>query len=313
MYEAFYELTEKPFSIVPDPAYLYFGKRHSLAYTMLEYGVQHRAGFTVITGDVGCGKTTLIRQLLNNLDEQVTIGLISNTQNEIGELLKWVLLAFDQPYSTTDKVALFDQLQRFLIDEYAKGRRTVLIIDEAQNLTGSTLEELRMLSNINADKHQLLQLVLVGQPQLKHLLRRPELEQFGQRVSVDFHIEPLTADDVEKYIAHRLRVAGRQSSLFEDDAVKRVVEVTGGIPRRINILCDTALVYGFSSGAERITPAIIDEVLQDKARYGVFEAAEPARRPDPIEGRDSPKLTPVGQLTDEAIARELFPSLRNKK
>jgi len=135
MYEAFYDLNERPFSILPDPYYLYFGKRHKLAYAMLEYGVEYRAGFTVITGEVGCGKTTLIRHLLNNLEQDVTVGLISNTHKDIGELLKWVLLSFNQPYDSTDKVALFDRLQRFLIDEYSHNRRAVLIIDEAQNLT----------------------------------------------------------------------------------------------------------------------------------------------------------------------------------
>ena len=313
MYEAFYALTEKPFSIQPDPAFLYFGQRHSLAYTMLEYGVEHRAGFTVITGEVGCGKTTLIRQLLDNLDEDVTIGLISNTKNEIGELLKWVLLSFDQPYDSTDKVALFDQLQRFLIDEYGKGRRTVLIIDEAQNLAGSTLEELRMLSNINADKHQLLQLVLVGQPQLKQLLRRPELEQFAQRVSVDFHIAPLEPDEVADYIAHRLRIAGREAPLFDDAAVQRIAAVSRGVPRKINILCDTALVYGYSLEADVITRDIVEEVLKDKARYGVFDGAENPVGASPVERRASPPLVPIDRPDDEAIARELFPSLTGKK
>ena len=275
MYEAFYQLNEKPFAILPDPGYLYFGERHALAYTVLEYGVVHGAGFTVITGDVGCGKTTLIRHLLDSIEQDVTVGLISNTRQDIGELLKWVLLAFDQPYDSNDKVALFDQLQRFLIDEYAQGRRTVLIIDEAQNLGMSTLEELRMLSNINADRDQLLQMVLVGQPQLKHLLSRPELEQFAQRVSADFHIEPLAADEVGPYIRHRLQVAGREEGLFEDAAIARIAAVTGGTPRKINILCDTALVYGFSQESEFITPAIIDEVLRDKARFGVMGAGNP--------------------------------------
>lgn len=270
MYESFYALKEKPFSILPDPAYLYMGRRHALAYTMLEYGIDHGAGFTVITGEVGSGKTTLIRHLLNNLGQDVTVGLISNTQREIGELLKWVLLAFRQPYDGSDKVALFDRLQNFLIDQYGKGRRTVLIIDEAQNLGGDTLEELRMLSNINADKDQLLQLVLVGQPQLQAMLRRPELEQFVQRVSSDFHIGPLNRDEVAEYIAHRLAVAGRAEPLFDAKALFVVFKVSGGIPRKINVLCDTALVYGFSQGAAVITAEIVMEMLRDKVQYGVF-------------------------------------------
>ena len=274
MYEAFYGLAEKPFSILPDPAFLYLGKRHSLAYTMLDYGVEHGDGITVITGGVGCGKTTLIRHLLNNLERDVTVGLISNTEQEIGVLLKWVLLAFDQPYDATDKVALFDQLQRHLIEEYSQGRRSVLIIDEAQNLAVHTLEELRMLSNINADKDQLLQLVLVGQPQLKALLRRPELEQFAQRVSSDFHVEPLTRTEVSEYVRHRLAVAGREAALFEDGAMYLLFKASGGIPRKVNVLCDTALVYGFSQGAPVITAELVIEVLRDKAEYGVLPTGQ---------------------------------------
>lgn len=270
MYEAFYELSEKPFSILPDPSFLYLGKRHQLAYTMLEYGVEQRAGFTVITGDVGCGKTTLIRHLLNNLKSDVSVGLISNAQEDVGDFLKWVLLAFDQPYDATDKVALFDRLQHFLIDEYAKGRRSLLIIDEAQNLSVRTLEELRMLSNINADKDQLLQIVLVGQPQLKALLNRPELLQFVQRVSSDYHISAFSVGEAARYIHHRLKVAGRSEPLFDAAAVHRIAKVTKGVPRAINILCDAALVYGFAAQAPRISRAIVDEVVRDKRKYGVF-------------------------------------------
>ncbi len=307
MYEKFYQLKEKPFSILPDPAYLYFSKHHTLAYSMLEYGVGHRAGFTVITGDVGCGKTTLIRHLLNNLEQDVTIGLISNTQREIGELLKWVLLSFKQPYESTDKVKLFDQLQQFLIDEYARGRRTVLIIDESQNLAGGTLEELRMLSNINADKDQLLQLVLVGQPQLQELLHCPELEQFVQRVSSDFHIGPLAVDEITDYINHRLAVAGREAQLFDDKAAQRIAQVAGGTPRKINILCDTALVYGFAQQAEMITVEIVEEVLRDKAKYSVFRPDKGARptAPAPVEEVEIPY--------DTDTARALFTSLWDKK
>ena len=316
MYEAFYQLREKPFAILPDPGYLYFGERHTLAYTVLEYGVVHGAGFTVITGDVGCGKTTLIRHLLDSIEQDVTVGLISNTRQDIGELLKWVLLAFDQPYDSNDKVALFDQLQRFLINEYAQGRRTVLIIDEAQNLGIATLEELRMLSNINADRDQLLQMVLVGQPQLKYLLSRPELEQFAQRVSADFHIEPLTADEVGPYIRHRLQVAGREEPLFEDAAIARVAASTGGTPRKINILCDTALVYGFSQGAELIGPTIIDEVLRDKARFGVMGSSGSAKG-TPGQGPHSPASDfaedRVRPPLDEAAARAVLAAMFGQK
>jgi type II secretory pathway predicted ATPase ExeA len=318
MYEAFYGLSEKPFSILPDPDYLYLGKQHSLAYTMLEYGVEQRAGFTVVTGDIGCGKTSLIRHLLNDLHHDVTVGLISNTRQEIGELLKWVLLAFDQPYDESDKVALFDRLTQYLIKQYSEGRRTVLIIDEAQNLVGDTLEELRMLSNINADKDLLLQLVLVGQPELKELLQRPELEQFTQRVSADYHLTSLNRNEVPNYINHRLAIAGREAMLFDDGAMARISEVTGAVPRKINILCDTALVYAFSQEAEFVTRKIVDEVVHDKARYGVFsDTKTPVREPSPQLVVGKPKPRNVKKLRDEPFdrdaARQLFSTLVDKK
>ncbi len=272
MYEAFYGLKEKPFSIQPDPEFLYFGLRHSMAYAMLEYGIQNRAGFSVICGEIGCGKTTLVRHLLNNLGEELTVGIVYNTHQHIDDLLGWILMAFNQPYEGKSNLALFDTFQQFLIKSYAEGKRVVLIVDEAQNLSPAALESLRMLSNINADKDQLLQIILVGQPQLRDLLRRPDLQQFFQRVSVDFFIPPLQSFEVEKYIQHRLHVAGRDISLFTPAACRLIAEATRGIPRSINILCDTALVYGFSTGMEKIDVGLIREVIKDRAEFGVLGA-----------------------------------------
>ena len=155
---------------------------------MLEYGITNRSGFTVVCGDIGCGKTTLVRHLLNNVNEDITVGIVYNTHQRVDDLLGWILLAFDQPYEGMSEIALYEAFQKFLIESYTAGRRVVLIVDEAQNLSPSALESLRMLSNINADKDQLLQVVLVGQPQLRELLRRPDLQQFFQRVAVDFFI-----------------------------------------------------------------------------------------------------------------------------
>lgn len=270
MYETFYGLKEKPFSIQPDPDFLFFSWRHTLAFTMMEYGIQSRAGFSVISGDIGCGKTTLIRHLLNSLGSDLTVGLVYNTHQEIADLLEWIMLSFGLPYDAMSTVARYDAFQRFLIAEYAKGQRVVLIVDEAQNLSTGALESLRMLSNINADKDQLLQVILVGQPQLKDLLRRPELQQFAQRVSVDYFIPPLEAADVKSYVAHRLKVAGRDEPLFTDAAMERVAEATRGVPRSINILCDMAMVYGFSGEAPQIDVGIVNDVIKDRGTYGVF-------------------------------------------
>ena len=272
MYEEFYGLTEKPFSIQPDPDFLYFGKRHSLAYSMLEYSVENRAGFSVITGEIGSGKTTLVSHLLNNLPQTTTVGLISNTHPDIANLLEWVMLSFDQPYDGLSQVALYHAFQNFLIGEYSKGHPVILVVDEAQNLSLASLEALRMFSNINMNKHQLLQIILVGQPELRDILRRPELKQFVQRVAVDFHITALTQAESELYIIHRLAVAGRKAQLFSHEASLWISMVSKGIPRSINILCDTALVYGFSMGVDRIDVEIVKEVLRDKAKFGVFLA-----------------------------------------
>lgn len=270
MYKEFYGLKEKPFSIQPDPDFMYFGRRYSYAYAMMEYAIKSGAGFSVISGEIGCGKTTLIRHLLNNLEPNHTVGLVYNTHRDISDLLGWILLAFGLPYEGLSKVALYDSFQRFLIEQYGLGKCVLLIVDEAQNLTPAALESLRMLSNINADKSQLLQIILVGQPQLKKLLSRPDLQQFAQRVAVDFHVIPLDESEVQKYIQHRLKVAGREAPLFTAEACSRIAGASQGVPRSINILCDTALVYGFSSESESIDLNLVEEVLSDKAEFGAL-------------------------------------------
>ncbi len=270
MYEAFYGLNEKPFSIQPDPDFLYLGRRHAYAFSMLQFGIKNGAGFSVLSGEIGCGKTTLIRHLLNDLSPSHTVGLVYNTHRDIVDLLEWIMLAFGLPYEGKSKVGLYDDFQRFLIKQHGLGKRVLLIVDEAHNLNPDALESLRMLSNINADKHQLLQVILVGQPQLKSMLMQPELQQFAQRVAVDFHIKPLDASEVTSYILHRLAVAGREAPLFTAAACDKIAEVSRGVPRSINILCDTALVYGFSAESERIGLTLVEEVLQDKAEFGAL-------------------------------------------
>jgi type II secretory pathway predicted ATPase ExeA len=230
MYEEFFGLSEKPFSILPDPAFLYWGRGHRLAYAMLEYGVLNQAGISIVTGEVGCGKTTLIHRLLDQLSDTHTVALISNIQEGRGDLLSWVLMGFGQPFAGKSHVELFAQIQSFFIGEYAKGRRVVLIIDEAQNLSVDMLEELRMLSNINAGKDQLLQLILVGQPQLKELLNRPDMLQLAQRVGADFHLQALGPEEVAAYIDTRLSIAGAKRRIFTDRAVDLIAEQSAGVP-----------------------------------------------------------------------------------
>ena len=291
MYEQFYGLSEKPFSVQPDPSFLYWGRSHRLAYAMLEYGVLNHAGISVITGEVGCGKTTLIHRLLDQLTDSHTIALISNIQEGRGDLLSWVLMGFGQPFAGKSHVELFSQLQTFFISEYAKGRRVVLIIDEAQNLSLDMLEELRLLSNINAGKDQLLQLILVGQPQLKGLLNRPELVQLAQRVGADFHLTPLSTDEVQAYIETRLAIAGCRRRIFTDRAVELIAEQSRGVPRVINIIADTALVYAFSAEDLVVGVETIRNVVRDKIDYGVFgiAAEEPTMPPIKPADRSGPE------------------------
>jgi type II secretory pathway predicted ATPase ExeA len=254
---------------LPDPDLIYWGHNHLLAFAMLEFGVTNSAGFTVITGEVGSGKTTLLRFLLRRLDPKIAVGLISNTPRGTDGLLQWVMMSLNQPYEDSYPV-LFQKFHQFLRNEYSKGRRTILIVDEAHNLGLDALEELRMLLNINADKHQFLQIMLVGQPQLKDMLRAPQLLQFAQRVSSDYHLRPLKAEDVKKYINYRLSAVGSRFELFSDEACKVIAEASLGIPRTINILCDTALVYGFATSARQIGSDLITQVIADKKEFGVL-------------------------------------------
>jgi general secretion pathway protein A len=281
MYETFYGFREKPFSILPDPDLIYWCQGYRLAFAMLEFGVMNSAGFTVITGEIGCGKTTLIRYLLRKLDHHVTACLISNTPRDQDGLLPWILMSLNQPFEGSHP-ALFKKFQHFLRDHFARGRRTILIVDEAQNLTSEALEELRMLSNINTDKQQFLQIMLVGQPQLKELLRAPQLLQFAQRISSDFHLRPLTPKEVEEYIDFRLRAVGARTELFTDNACALIAQTSRGIPRTINILCDTALVYGLAAEAVTITEDLVKSVIQNKAEFGVLSFSSQAVEKPPI-------------------------------
>ena len=270
MYEAYYGLREKPFSILPDPDLIYWGPVHRMAFGMLEFGVMNNAGFTVITGEIGSGKTTLVRHLLRRLDlKTINVGYISNTPKDREELLQWILMSLGLPFEGSTAV-LLKRFQDFLYTQYSNRHRTILIVDEAQNLGADALESLRMLSNINVDKYQFLQLILIGQPQLKDLLCSPQFVQFAQRVSSDFHVKPLPQEEVAKYIHFRLGKVGARTQIFTDDACKLIAAASHGIPRVINILCDTAMVYGFATGKQQIERDLVGLVIEDKRNYGIF-------------------------------------------
>ncbi len=273
MYEAYYRLNEKPFAMTPDPAFLFLGSKHMAGLTMLRYGLINRAGITVLTGAIGAGKTTLIRQLLNEITKDTTVGLISNTHESFGSLMQWVSVAFGLASRSKSKAALYDQFTKYLIAEYGAGRRAVLIVDEAQNLDDKTLEELRLLTNINADKDQLLQLVLVGQPELRNRLRRGKLVQFVQRIGVDYHLCPLTVDETHRYIDFRITVAGGESGLFDPLACRFIHYQCGGIPRLINAVCDTAMVYGFATNEAVIRLELVYSMISERITSGLLAAA----------------------------------------
>lgn len=282
MYLDHYGFKIRPFSILPDPGMLFWSDRHRKAFSVLEYGLMTRAPLTVVTGEVGTGKTTLIHALLRQGDpEQMKIGLISNARGDRGDLLRWILNAFDISAAPgSDYVALFQTFQDFVLEQYAAGLLVVLIFDEAQNLGAETLEELRMLTNINSGTDELLQLILLGQPELRDIITRPELRQFAQRVSATFHLNGFDVDTTRDYIRHRLTLAGGTGYEIEPAAAARIHAEAGGIPRMINKIADLALVYGAASDRKTIPPEIIDELIADglvlTARTDI--ASKPAAR-----------------------------------
>jgi type II secretory pathway predicted ATPase ExeA len=269
MYESFFGLSAKPFSLLPDADFLFLSKRHRSAVNLLEYGMLSQAGFIVISGEVGAGKTTVIRRYLHNAGPDVTVGVITNSSKGFGKLLSWVAMAFELDHRGRDYVKLYNRFVEFVLAQYAAGKRTVLIIDEAQNLKADTLEDLRMLSNINNEKDQLLQIVLVGQPELLDTLKKPELRQFVQRIAVHCNLDPLDLAETGLYIRHRLNVVGGSPSLFSDAACDAVYYFTGGVPRLINLLCDIALVYAFSEELTEIGEATIVEAVRDRSQGGL--------------------------------------------
>ncbi len=264
LYTDHFNFSERPFSLLPDPDFLFWSKAHTRAFSILEYGLVTRAPLTVITGEVGTGKTTLVQALLKHIDEDFTVGLVSNAQGGRGDLLRWVLSALDiAPERTGDYVTLFEQFQDFVIEEYAAGRTVVLIIDEAQNLTHETLEELRMLTNINSNKDEVVQFILLGQPELRLRITDPTLRQFAQRVTATFHLEPMDLTTTRHYIRHRLIHVGGTGQEISPQAIRMIFETAQGIPRMINKICDLALVYTASAGHKTVSLTTIKELVRD--------------------------------------------------
>jgi general secretion pathway protein A len=274
MYERFYELRERPFALSPDPDYLYPSRVHREALDYLRYGLESHAGFVIITGEIGSGKTTLLQTLLRGLDSQTTVARIVNTMLEPRELLETIMIDFGLEPAGKSKPLLLRDLAQYLVDQRLAGRMVLLVIDEAQNLTADALEELRMLSNLETEKSKLLQIVLVGQPNLRDKLGAPELEQLRQRITVSYHLQPLDADETENYINHRLRRAAvGVPVVFPREATVLIHTRSRGVPRIINIICDAALVFGYAEERRAINVALVQEVLAELELTGVLPAA----------------------------------------
>jgi len=272
MYERYYGFTEKPFSLTPDPKYLYRSESHGNAFDLLQYAINRREGFVVVTGDIGTGKTTLCRALLETIDRTTFTALVLNPFLTEEDLLKRILQDFGVVsrdelkagrLATATKQELIDSLYDFLLGLIPLEASAVLIIDEAQNLPLPVLEQIRILSNLETDKEKLLQIILVGQLDLQTLLRSPELRQLDQRVSIRYELKPLDQETVAAYVAHRLTIAGGSAAVaFTAKALEQVYRLSGGIPRLINLICDRALLAGFSEQASRITPEMVINAAQ---------------------------------------------------
>lgn len=269
MYKKFFGLTKKPFTLIPDPHFLYLSAKHKKAFTALQYGLVSHAGFTLITGEIGSGKTTLVRCLLEKIKDQCEVGLITNTHSAFGDLLTWILAAFKIKSNASNKAERFQAFVDFITEVSETQRRVVLIVDEAQNMDIQTLEELRLLSNININYDIMLQLILVGQPELVDKLNKPELVQFSQRISIEYHLTPLDFKETEQYIHHRLKVAGSNEIIFQPSACAALYYYSGGTPRLINNLADLALVFAFASEKKKIDWNIIVDVISERTTGGI--------------------------------------------
>lgn len=269
-------LDKRPFTLVPDPNFLYLSPQHTRAQAVLDYGIMSCAPIILIVGEIGAGKTTVMREFLGRSPEDLTIGLVANAAPvDRTEMLRLVLIALGQPVDDMKSYSLlYAQLEEFLVEEYREKRRVILIFDEAQNLDRDSLEHLRMLTNINFAEHELVQLVLIGQPELQDKVNRPDLKQLAQRVSAQVYLPALTAADVENYVKFRMSIAGVARDIFEPDTFQLIFEHTGGVPRVVNQICDYALLYAYSEGASSVSTEVLEKVLEDGFILSIRQRAQ---------------------------------------
>ncbi len=265
MYSKHFNLTENPFSIAPDPRYLYMSEKHREALAHLMYGLKTDGGFVLLTGEVGTGKTTVCRCLLEQLPDDLNVAFVLNPRLTAEELLATVCdeLRIDYREKDNSIKELVDNINRYLLDAHAGGRKTVLIIDEAQNLSSEVLEQIRLLTNLETNKQKLLQIIMLGQPELRDQLARPELRQLAQRITARYHLGPLNKNEITPYINHRLAVAGHHKKIFPDNVVSRIYSLTNGIPRLINVLCDRTLLGTYVEGREKVTRPTLNKAARE--------------------------------------------------
>jgi general secretion pathway protein A len=307
MYTSFFGLNEKPFSITPDPRYLFMSERHGEALAHLVYGVTESGGFMQLTGEVGTGKTTLVRTLLlNRMPDNADVAVVLNPQLSAREFLVSICeeLGITVPEDRGSIKALIDALNRHLLTAHADGRRTILVVDEAQNLAPDVLEEVRLLTNLETAKQKLLQIILIGQPELRELLARNDLRQLAQRITGRYHLEPLSRDETAAYIEHRLKVAGALGEVFDAGAKREVFRISQGVPRLVNVICDRALLGAYSNETRRVNARMIRRAAAEIT--GKREQSSWLRWAVPVFGTAAAIVIVAGFLTTLDERRELI-------
>ncbi len=276
MYESFYGFRKKPFSLLPDPAFLYVDDTHRKNLAQLVAGVMNRSGLTLVTGEIGCGKTTLAHFLRNQLQDRMTLGLLTNTPRSFTDLLQWILHVFRVQVEDTSEVKLHKTFLDFVSREFAENRDTLLIVDEAQNLTAEQIEDLRLLTNMNMDEH-MFQVILIGQPRLRAMLRQSDTQHFGQLIGVEYQLNPLELEQTEGYIRHRIAVAGGDPAIFDSRACEVIHQYCKGVPRVINTLCDTVLFFAYDEQKTSVEGPFVNKIVRDggMARTAELEALQP--------------------------------------
>jgi putative secretion ATPase (PEP-CTERM system associated) len=317
MYERYFQLRERPFALSPDPDYLYPSKVHQEALSYLRYGIEGHAGFVVITGEIGSGKTTMLQSLLGRLDRNTTVARLVNTMLDPRELLEAIMLDFGMDPTGMSKPVLLHRLGQFLVHQRQAGRLTLLVIDEAQNLSLPALEEIRMLSNLETEKSKLIQIIMIGQPELRDKLSTPQLEQLRQRITVSYHLQPLDADETANYVNHRLRRAAVGAPVVFPREVTNLIHARSrGVPRIINVIADATLLFAYGVDRRTIDATIVQEALDELDATGVLasyhaEGGHPEAAVAPGRAGAAPAVAataaavPDPQLLEDARRRDL--------